>query len=91
MMQNGRLIICGNTAKGLGDSMYQGQIWLGGEAEELGSGVTQVDPEAGELDDVLATLDRYGIKAPKSFKKLQSDKSLWNFNKHDFAAWKDAL
>ena len=34
MMQNGRLIICGNAAKGLGDSMYQGQIWLGGEADE---------------------------------------------------------
>lgn len=91
MMQNGRLIICGNTAKGLGDSMYQGQIWLGGEAEEMGSGVEQVDPEAGELDEVLALLESYTIKAPKAFKKLQSDRSLWNFNKHDFAAWKDVL
>jgi len=91
MMQNGRLIICGNAAKGLGDSMYQGQIWLGGEAVEMGSGVEQVEPEAGELDDVLARLDEVKIKPPKSFKKLQSDRSLWNFNKHDFAAWKDAL
>ena len=91
MMQNGRLIICGDSAKGLGDSMYQGQIWLGGMPEELGSGVTQVDPEPGELDEVFAVLEKYKISAPKSFKKLQSDKSLWNFNKHDFAAWKDAL
>jgi len=91
MMQNGRLIICGNAAKGLGDSMYQGQIWLGGEAVEMGSGVEQVEPEAGELDDVLARLDEVKIKPPKSFKKLQSDRSLWSFNKHDFAAWKDAL
>ena len=36
-------------------------------------------------------LELYKIKAPKAFKKLQSDRSLWNFNKHDFAAWKDAL
>ncbi len=91
MMQNGRLIICGNAAKGLGDSMYQGQIWLGGEADEIGSGIEQTDPETGELEDVLATLERFKIKAPKTLKKLQSDKSLWNFNKHDFAAWKDAL
>ncbi|MEE8171677.1 MAG: glutamate synthase [Alphaproteobacteria bacterium] len=91
MMQNGRLIICGNAAKGLGDSMYQGQIWLGGEAEELGSGVTQAEPEAGELDEVLEMLEHYRITAPKSFKKLQSDRSLWHFNKHDFAAWKDVL
>ncbi|MBT3170762.1 MAG: glutamate synthase, partial [Rhodospirillaceae bacterium] len=91
MMQNGRLVICGNAAKGLGDSMYQGQIWLGGEAVEMGSGVEQVDPEAGELDAILALLEKHKMKAPKAFKKLQSDKSLWNFNKHDFAAWKDAL
>ena len=91
MMQNGRLIICGNAAEGLGDSMYQGQIWLGGESKDLGSGVEQVEPEVGELDDVLATLERYRIKAPKCFKKLQSDRSLWHFNKHDFAAWKDVL
>ena len=91
MMQNGRMVICGNAAEALGDSMYQGQIWLGGEADEMGSGVAQVDPEDGELDAVLALLEKYKMKAPKAFKKLQSDKSLWNFNKHDFAAWKDAL
>ncbi len=91
MMQNGRLIICGNAAKGLGDSMYQGQIWLGGKAEELGSGVAEAEPEAGELDAVLEMLERYQIKPPKSFRKLQSDRSLWNFNKNDFAAWKDVL
>jgi glutamate synthase domain-containing protein 3 len=91
MMQNGRLVICGNAAKGLGDSMYQGQIWLGGEADEIGSGVEQVDPEDGELDAILALLEQHKMKAPKAFKKLQSDRSLWNFNKHDFAAWKDAL
>lgn len=91
MMQNGRMIVCGNAAKGLGDSMYQGQIWLGGKAEEMGSGVTEADAEAGELDAVLETLERHQINAPKAFRKLQSDRSLWNFNKHDFAAWKDAL
>ena len=91
MMQNGKLIVCGNSAKGLGDSMYQGEIWLGGKAEELGSGVAEVEPATGELDEVLEILELYKIKAPKAFKKLQSDRSLWNFNKHDFAAWKAAL
>ena len=57
----------------------------------MGSGVTEADAEAGELAAVLEPLERHQIKAPKSFKKLQSARSLWNFNKHDFAAWKDAL
>lgn len=91
MMQKGRIVICGNTAKALGDSMYQGSIFIGGSIEELGSGCEIVAPEADELDDILKTLDHYQIKAPKAFRKIRSDKSLWNFNKHDFAAWKDVL
>lgn len=91
MMQNGRLIICGNTASGLGDSMYQGTIFVGGTIAELGSGVEAVDAEPGEMDEIHATLERFEIKAPKSLQKYQSDRSLWHFNKHDFAAWKDVL
>jgi len=55
------------------------------------SGVEAVDPETGEMDEILATLDSFEIKAPKSLTKYQSDRSLWHFNKHDFAAWKDVL
>ncbi len=91
MMQDGRLIICGDADIGLGDSMYQGEIFLGGKAAELGSGIEEVDAEADELDEVAALLDRYQVKAPASFRKLQSDRKLWHFNKHDFAAWKDVL
>ena len=40
---------------------------------------------------MAALLDRYEIKAPARFRKLQSDRKLWHFNKHDFAAWKDVL
>ena len=91
MMQNGRMIVCGDADIGLGDSMYQGVIFLGGRAAELGSGLAEIDAESGELDEVAALLDRYEIKAPASFRKLQSDRTLWHFNKHDFAAWKDVL
>lgn len=91
MMQKGRLIICGDTADGIGDSMYQGSIFIGGKTAQLGSGLEQVEPEPGELDDVFATLERYGVKAPKSFRKYQSDRSLWHFRKQDFKVWKDAL
>ena len=51
MMQNGRMIVCGDADTGLGDSMYQGVIFLGGTAKELGSGLEEVDAENGELDE----------------------------------------
>ena len=91
MMQNGRMIVCGDADTGLGDSMYQGVIFLGGRARELGSGLEEVDAEPGELDEVGELLERYEIRAPAAFRKLRSDRKLWHFNKHDFAAWKDVL
>ena len=29
MMQRGRMIVCGNAGKNLGDSMYDGTIYIG--------------------------------------------------------------
>ena len=47
MMQRGRMVICGNAGKNLGDSMYDGTIYVGGEIRVLG-----VDAVPGELTDL---------------------------------------
>ncbi len=47
MMQRGRMVILGNAGKNLGDSMYDGTIYLGGEARSLG-----VDAVPGEMTDL---------------------------------------
>ena len=36
MMQRGRIVVLGDAGKNLGDSMYDGTIYLGGEARSLG-------------------------------------------------------
>ena len=36
MLQRGRQIICGNVGGGLGDSMYDGAIYVGGKVASLG-------------------------------------------------------
>ena len=36
MMQRGRQIICGDVGHGLGDSMYDGTIYVGGKVASLG-------------------------------------------------------
>ena len=46
MMQRGRQIICGNAGPGLGDSMYDGVIYVGGKVKALG-----VDCVPGEWTD----------------------------------------
>ena len=36
MMQRGRQIICGNAGMNLGDSMYDGEIYVAGKVRSLG-------------------------------------------------------
>ena len=46
MMQRGRQIICGNAGHGLGDSMYDGVLYVGGKVASLG-----IDCVPGEWTD----------------------------------------
>ena len=46
MMQRGRIIICGDAGTNLGDSMYDGAIYVGGAVKSLG-----IDCVPGEWTD----------------------------------------
>ncbi len=91
MMQKGRLVICGDTHKALGDSIYDGAIYVGGKIGELGNGLAPADLDSDERDDIAATLDRYGIRAPSAFRKFVCDGTLHHFKKEDFEIWKEIL
>ena len=90
-MQKGRIVICGDTGDAIGDSMYQGAIYVGGRIGSVGSGCRFVDIAGPEREELYATLDRHKIKAPKAFQKVESDRSLWHFDKKEFEVWKDVL
>jgi glutamate synthase domain-containing protein 3 len=80
MMQRGRQIICGDVGPGLGDSMYDGEIFVGGSVKSLG-----IDCIEGEItDDDNEMLDRkfgiYGMERPSAFKKFVCGKVLYNYD-----------
>lgn len=91
MMQKGRIIICGNTGKALADSMYDGTVYVGGHIGELGNGTTVTDTPEDEYAEIRGLLARYCIDAPPSFKKVESNGQLHNFNKKEFNVWKHVL
>ena len=83
MMQRGRMVICGDAGENLGDSMYDGTIYVGGAIRSLG-----VDAVPGEMTDLdIAWLKRklgqYEI-APacgiENMKKIVSGKQFWNYD-----------
>ena len=83
MMQRGRMIILGDAGPNLGDSMYDGTIYVGGNINSLG-----VDAVLGEMTELEASwienkLTLYGLKAPNGAENLQkivAGKQLWNYD-----------
>jgi len=82
-MQRGRMIVLGDAGKNLGDSMYDGIIYVGGKVESLG--VDAVDAEMTELDVAWLSrkLEMYGLTAPRgaqNMRKIVAGKQLWNYD-----------
>src|SRR5256885_2478159 len=80
MMQRGRQIICGDAGPGLGDSMYDGTIYVGGTVKALG-----IDCVPGEWTDadteLIARKFRiYGLGSPPEFQKFVCGKKLYNYD-----------
>mgnify|MGYP002022075339 FL=1 len=83
MMQRGRMIILGDAGPNLGDSMYDGTIFVGGKIASLG-----VDAVKGEMTGLEAKwierkLSLYGLEAPNGASKLQkivAGRQLWNYD-----------
>src|SRR5579859_182503 len=80
MMQRGRQILCGDVGPGLGDSMYDGTIYVGGKIKSLG-----IDCVPGEWTDADTELIErkfriYGLGSPPELQKFVCGKKLYNYD-----------
>jgi methylamine---glutamate N-methyltransferase subunit B len=80
MMQRGRQIILGDVGPGLGDSMYDGEIYVAGSVKSLG-----IDCVEGEWTDADTELIErkfriYGLGSPPAFQKFVCGKMLYNYD-----------
>jgi len=91
LMQKGVIVICGDAGAAVASSMYEGVVYVGGRCDDLGADTKLDKPGAVEARFLQEALARNKMKGPKSFKKIVSARTLWNFKKQDFALWKDVL
>ena len=80
MLQRGRQVICGDVGPGLGDSMYDGTIYVGGKVKSLG-----IDCVPGEWTDADTELIErkfriYGLGDPPELQKFVCGKKLYNYD-----------
>src|SRR6266851_33772 len=93
MMQRGTMMICGDAAEGLGDSMYAGNIYVGGKLAQLGNDAVIKEMTGEDKDFLTETLAHYGLSEKRDitdFKKIGSGGRLHNFSKADFELWRVA-
>ena len=62
---------------------------VNGVVRTLDAVTQELTPEDGEF--LTATLARYGVTGPPSFKKIVAGRRLWRSDKKEFATWREAL
>src|SRR2546427_6075558 len=80
MMQRGRQIFCDDVGPGLGDSMYDGTIYVAGRVKSLG-----IDCVPGEWNDsdtelIERKFRSHDLGGPPEFQKFVCGKRLYNYD-----------
>ena len=83
MMQRGRIVVCGNSGKDLGDSIYDGTIYIGGEIRSLGVDAVEADLTDTDKSWLTRKLSQYELlpeNGVEHFTKVVAGKQLWNYD-----------
>jgi methylamine---glutamate N-methyltransferase subunit B len=80
MMQRGRQIICGNAGHGLGDSMYDGVLYVGGKVASLGIDCVPGEWTDADTEFVTRKFSIYGLGSPPELQKFVCGKKLYNYD-----------
>lgn len=81
MAQSGHMVVCGDAAEALGDSIYEALVFVRGEVESLGADCIEKEMRPEHLAKLKELLTRSNFKAdPAEFKRYGSARSLYNFD-----------
>ena len=85
MAQAGRLVVCGDSGPGLGDSLYEAVIYVGGKIQGLGADAREEEMADADFEIVDCLLKRAGMPGDVGgFRRVASARQLyhWNTNAH---------
>jgi len=81
MAQAGHLVICGNAAAGLGDSLYEAVIYVRGTVKGLGADAQEEPMAESDYAKLAELLDKAGLDFdPKAFRRIASARKLYHWN-----------
>jgi glutamate synthase domain-containing protein 3 len=80
MMQRGRQVICGDVGPGLGDSMYDGIMYVGGKVKSLGIDCVPGEWTDADTEFIERKFSIYELGSPPEFQKFVCGKKLYNYD-----------
>lgn len=81
MAQKGSLVVLGDAGDGLGDSLYEAQLFVRGEVKSLGADCVKKEMRPEHLSQLSDLLDAAGANAkPEEFTRYGSARKLYNFD-----------
>ena len=81
MAQAGNMVVCGDTAAALGDSLYEAIIYVGGKIHSLGADAREEPMQEADRQKVTELLRTAAVEADvKNFKRVASAKTLYHWN-----------
>lgn len=87
MAQAGNLVVCGDAAADLGDSIYEACLYVRGEVESLGSDCVEKEMRPEHQSTLTRLLSQSGVDATgavaSEFRRYGSARRLYNFHVDD--------
>ena len=81
MAQAGHLVVCGDADDDLGDSIYEAEIYVGGDTASLGADCVEKEMEPEHVQTLTRLLDQAGIAGdPAQFRRFGSARKLYHFD-----------
>ena len=80
MLQRGRMIFCDDVGPGLGDSMYDGTIYVAGKVKSLGIDSVPGDWTDADTELIERKFRLYELGSPPDFQKFVCGKKLYNYD-----------
>ena len=88
MSHAGKIIALGGAGPSCADALWQGEVWVAGDVESLGTDVKVVEPTAEDVAEVDAILAPLGLTdSSRNWRKMVSGQRLWYFESRDANAW----
>jgi len=92
MAQAGRLVVCGDAGSGLGDSLYEAVIYVGGKIEGLGADAREqpmTDDDRATVNTLLVKAGLFdgGCHAGAKFRKITSARGLYHWNSANHSSY----